>query len=103
MATADPDDVDRCEVLAEVAFEKMEEECGPEAAREILKKELGVNAADPDCDDVLEGGVTDDVVDDLTMTRRYVFCRANELIDDMGISRTSAVSMAWAEVDEARA
>lgn len=95
---------DQCRVVVDAAMDVAEEKCAsPEAARRQMMDLLGFAADEtpPDCDDVLEGGVTPDVVGSLSNQRRYALCRAWRLSEgEENVSFREAINRAWMEIRE---
>lgn len=97
------DPQEECRVITEVVFEKGREQCQDD---EVFKREMGRllgeldNEEPPDCDEVLvELGEED--LRSVRTTRRWVMCRAWELIESEEMSFGEATSEAWSEAREA--
>lgn len=103
MAT-DSDD-DKCRVIVDAAMETAVSECGSEqAVRESVKDMFGFSPEydeDPDCEAVLQGGVTDLDLEDIASERRYAMCRAWNLIEEEGLGFRQAINRSWMELREA--
>ncbi len=97
------DEEKRCRLITEVAVEQAMEECGSEdAVREQLKRIVGLTDVDePDCDAVLEEGLTEKTLLSTRQTRQWVMCRAWNLVQEEDKTLSTAVSKAWTEANAA--
>lgn len=93
---------DQCRVVVDAAMDVAQEKCAtPEAARRQMMDLLGFAADEdpPDCEDVLEGGVTPDVAQSLNNKRRYALCRAWNIVENEDdVSFREAINSAWMEI-----
>jgi len=97
-------EVSRCSIAWEVALDVLSSECTPHQLVEFMKKILGLKNDDLNpgekCKWVLERGLTKEVCQDFREYRRWVMCRAFELMEKEGLSFSEALDKAWDEVHE---
>lgn len=98
-------DQDKCRVIVDAAMETAVSECGSkDAVRESLKDMFGFSSEydeDPDCEQVVQGGVTDADVATINAERRFAMCRAWDLIETQELGFRQAINRAWMEIREA--
>ena len=104
MATSESDS-DKCRVVVDAAMDVAKEKCGSkEAARRQMMDLLGFTDDEdpPDCEEVLEGGVTPDVLETVNNQRRYALCTAWRIAEgEDDVSFREAINRAWLEIREA--
>lgn len=102
--TNDVDEDDVCRTIVDVALDRAADRCGSkEAVREQIGDMFGFRADEdlPNCEMVLEDGITPDDLQTANTQRRYAMCRAWELIEEEKMGFRSAINMAWAEIRQA--
>lgn len=101
---SDGEQSDACRVVTDVAVSKAVDRCGSEGAvKDVIADMFGWGDDEdyPDCDAVLDGGITEDVLESPQGERRYAMCRAWQLVNDEGMQFRSAINQAWTEIREA--
>lgn len=101
---ADKNEDNVCRRATEIALEIAREECGGEKAMmKHMGKLLGMDedeAPNPssDCEVVLDEGLIEEVCKDFREIRRWVLCRAWQLLDSKEVDTFEvAMETAWAE------
>jgi len=95
---------DRCAIAVDVALETILGECG--GSKELVMKHIGEllgidgNPISAKCEYVLERGTPAEVCKDFREIRRWVLCRAWELMETEGLRFRDAISRAWIEAKE---
>ena len=96
-------EISRCEVALSVLADLVGSECTAEQLGMWLKEVLGLEDDDINvsetCRMILEEkGLTKEVCQDFRAYRRWVMCRAFQLIEKEGLSFSEALRRAWKEV-----
>ena len=97
-------EVSRCSIAWEVAFDVLSSECTPHQLVDFAKKILGLKKDDINpsekCRLILDRGLPKEVCQNFREYRRWVMCRAFELMEKEGLSFSEALDKAWDEVHE---
>lgn len=97
MPTDTDDEMEKCAVATNAAFEVAMDECSPDALLMNLARMTGLQQK-PDRDDVPGELSTADCME-MEMVREWVAVRSEQLIDD-GEGVSDAIEQAWDEVSE---
>lgn len=92
-------DVEECELLFNVAAEKVSERCSPEALKSQLATFVGVDPMDEETHEkTLEGGLPDDPT--AQEEREWVMARAWDLVSEEDETLRNALDQAWEDVED---